>query len=154
MAVMHVVDPSGTEWTVRRKWVHRRLRWRGRGRSLDFMDGADLVDAGADLPVVGVILGVVALVLLAIAAVLFIVPAVIFLVELLIVVAVVGVGLLGRMLFGRPWTVEAHQRHADHAYEWKVQGWRPSRDLVHSIAERLRTTGPPEGGTRSTIADS
>jgi hypothetical protein len=117
------------------------------------MDGADLVGAGADLPVVGVILGVVALVLLAVAAVLFIVPAVIFLVELLIVVAVVGVGLLGRMFFGRPWTVEAQQSRSDLAYEWKVQGWRASRELVHSIAEELRATGQSEGGTRTAITN-
>jgi hypothetical protein len=154
MAVTRVVDPDDGEWTVRRRWVHRRLRWRGPGGSFDLMNGADLAGAGADLPVVGLILGLIALFLFAIAAVLFIVPAVIFLVELLIVVTIVGIGVLGRLLFGRPWTVEAHQHDADHTYEWKVRGWRASSELVHSIAEQLHTTGEPAGGTRTTLAAS
>jgi len=147
MAASQVVDPNGNEWTVRRRWVHRRLRWRGGGRPTGFMDGADLAGLGADLPIVGVVLTVVALVLLAIAMVLFIVPAVIFLVELLLIVAIVAVGLTGRLLFGRPWTVEAQQRGADQAYEWKTSGWHASAALVHEVAEQLRATGQTTGGT-------
>lgn len=109
------------------------------------MDGADLVGAGADLPVVGVVLLVIALLLLAVAAVLFIVPAVIFLLELLIVAVIVGLGLLGRVLLGRPWTVEARRGDTE-SYEWKVSGWRASTDLVQTVADQLRTTGLPTGG--------
>jgi len=117
------------------------------------MDGASLVDAGADLPIVGVILAALALLLLAVAAVLFIVPAVIFLVELLIVVVIVGAGVLGRVLFGRPWTVQAHEPRTERTFEWKVQGWRASGKLVDSIAEQLRTTGQPAGGTPIAASD-
>lgn len=151
MAKATVVDPEGNEWTVRRRWVHRRLRWRGRG-SLDAFDASELIGHGADLPVIGILFLVVAVILLAVAAVLFVIPAVIFLVELSFVLAVVLVGVLGRVLFGRPWTVEAHRQDALHRYEWKVTGWRASSELVRSVAEQARTTGMPTGGTPVPIA--
>lgn len=146
MASTRAVDPQGNEWVIRRKWVNRRLRWRGRRRTIDLLDGADLASSGADLPIVGVALAVVGSLLLAIAAVLFIVPALIFLAELLIIVLIVGIGVVGRVLFGRPWTVEAKQGLTAEAYEWKVTGWRASGDLVSSVADQLRTTGIPTGG--------
>lgn len=148
MASTRTVDPEGNEWVVRRTWVHRKLSWRGKRGAGDLLDGADLASLGSDLPVVGVILAAIALLLFAVAAVMFIVPAVVFVVELLIIVAIVGLGLLGRVLFGRPWTVEARRPDTDQAYEWKVSGWRSSRDLVTSIADQLRRTGLPTGGTR------
>jgi hypothetical protein len=149
MATATVTDPQGTHWAVRRKWVHRRLRWRGKaGRSIDLMDGSDLASFGAELPVVGAIFLVVALLLFAIAAVIFVVPAVVFVAELLLIAAFVGLGLFGRVLLGRPWTVEAREKGADHAYEWKVRGWRASGELREAIAQQLQATGLPTGGTR------
>jgi hypothetical protein len=147
MAAIRVTDPHGDEWEVRRKWVHRRLRWRGKRGAGDLMDGADLAGLGGDLPVVGVVLTAIALLLFAIAAVLFIVPALIFIVELLVIVAIVGLGVMGRVLFGRPWTVEARRSDDTEAIEWKVSGWRASQDLVHEITDHLRATGLPTGGT-------
>lgn len=147
-------DPQGGEWVVRRKWMHRRLKWRGKRGAGDLLDGAELAGLAGDLPIVGVFLVAVALVLLAIAAVMFIVPAVIFVVELLIVVLIVGIGLTGRVLFGRPWTVEAKQLATGSAYEWKVTGWRASRNLVATIADQLRTTGQPTGGTPMPTQDA
>ena len=139
-----VVDPVGDEWVVRRRWAPRRLRWRGSGRrAMDVLDGGDLVGMGADLPVVGVVLTAVALLLFAVGAVLFIVPALVFVVELLVVVAIVGIGLVGRVLFGRPWTIEARRLDDDRTYEWKVVGWSESRERIEAIAERLRGTGIP-----------
>jgi hypothetical protein len=147
MASTRVTDPHGNEWLVRRKWIHPRLRWRGTRGAGDLLDGADLAGLGGDLPVVGVILTALALLLFAIAAVMFIVPALVFVGELLIIVAIVVLGLMGRVLFGRPWTVEAQQLGAGPAYEWKVSGWRASLDLVTSIADQLRATGLPTGGS-------
>jgi small-conductance mechanosensitive channel len=113
------------------------------------MDGADFLSVGAELPIIGVIVTAIGLVLLAIVAVLFIVPALVFVGELLFIVAVVGLGLVGRVLLGRPWAVEARQQGADDAYEWQARGWRASGDLVKSIAEQLRRTGRPTGGTQT-----
>lgn len=147
MAAQTVVDPRGNQWTVRRRWVHRRLRWRGPGRdALGALDGADFLGAGADLPVVGVILLVVALVIFAVVAVLFVIPALIFLAELLIILVIVGIGLLGRILFGRPWTVEARPGDGGRCFEWQTTGWQASRQLVHSVADQLRVSGEPTGG--------
>lgn len=150
MASKRATDPNGHEWTVRRKWVHRQLRWRGtRGsRALDLMDGADFADLGGDLPVVGLILTAIAVLLVAIVAVILIIPALIFVAELLIVVGLVGLGLMGRVLLGRPWTVEAHMEGTDHTYEWKARGWRASTELVQTLANHLRETGLPAGGER------
>lgn len=151
MASTRVTDPQGNEWVVRRTWVHRRLRWRGKRGTGDLLEGADLVSLGGDLPVVGVILMAIALLLFAIAAVMFIVPALIFIGELLIIVAIVGLGVTGRVLFGRPWTVEARRADDSEAFEWRVSGWRASQDLVHSLADELRATGLPAGGSRVSL---
>lgn len=147
MPSTRAMDPRGNEWVVRRRWVHRRLRWRGQRGTGDLLDGADLIGFGGDLPVVGVIFTVVALLLFAVAAVLLIVPALIFVAELLIVVAIVGLGLVGRVLLGRPWTVQARNLATGSAYEWKISGWRASRELVTSITDQLRTAGLPPGGS-------
>lgn len=147
MASTRVTDPHGREWMIRRKWVHRRLRWRGTRGAGDLLDGADLAALGGDLPIVGVILVAIAVLLVAIAAVLFIVPALLFVGELLIIVAIVGFGVVGRVLFGRPWTVEARRTDDTEAFEWKVSGWRASGDLVRSVSDQLRTTGLATGGS-------
>lgn len=149
MAARTVMDPQGTRWVVRRMWVHRRLRWRGNaGRAIDLMDGADLAALGADLPVVGMILLALTLLLFAVAAVILVVPALVFVAELLLIAAVVGLGLLGRVLLGRPWTVEARAQGADHAFEWKVRGWRASGQLRDAVEQQVQATGEPMGGSR------
>jgi len=112
------------------------------------MEGSELASWAAELPVVGVIFMVLALIIFAIAAVIFVIPALVFVVELLLIVALVGLGLLGRVLLLRPWTVEAREQGADFAYEWKTRGWRASGDLRQSVARQLEATGMPTGGTR------
>ena len=143
MASKTVVDPEGRIWKVRRRWGHRHVSWRGPkgGRAADLLDGADLASVGAELPVVGVIMVAIAALLIGAMAVIFIVPAVIFVFELLLILAAVGLGVLGRLLFRRPWTVEARVKGTNHRGEWKVTGWRASGDLVDSVAERLQATG-------------
>ena len=143
MAAKTVVDPEGRTWKVRRRWVHRSVSWRGpRGdRALDLLDGADLAGDGADLPVVGVIMSAIAALLLGVLAVVFVIPGLIFALELLLVLLAVGLGALGRVLFRRPWTVEARVKGTNQGGEWKVTGWRASGELVASVAERLQATG-------------
>ncbi len=143
MAAKTAVDPSGRTWKIRRRWVHRRVSWRGpKGdRALDVLDGADLAGEGAELPVVGVIMFAIAALLIAVLAVAFVIPALIFVVELALVLVAVGLGVLGRVLFRRPWTVEARVDGTSQGGEWKVTGWRASGDLVNSVAERLGATG-------------
>lgn len=110
------------------------------------MDGLDAASVGAELPGVGGVVMVIAAVIVAVAALVFVVPAVIFLVELILVGALVGLGLIGRVLLRRPWTVEARQQGDECVYEWNAQGWRASEELCHSVAKQLEATGLPAGG--------
>lgn len=112
------------------------------------MDGADLASVGADLPIVGVVFAVIAVLLVVVAAFVFIIPALVFVIELVVVLGLVGLGVLGRVLLGRPWTVQARTSGADHAYEWKCRGWSASGELVETIARQLHATGRPTSGTR------
>ncbi len=143
MAAKTVVDPSGRTWKVRRRWVQRNASWRGPKdkRALDLLDGADLADAGAELPVLGVMMFAVAALLLAVLAVVFVIPALIFVIELALILLAVGLGVLGRVLFRRPWTVEARVDGTSQGGEWKVTGWRASGDLLSSVAQQLEATG-------------
>ena len=143
MASRTVVDPEGHTWNVRRRWGHRRVSWRGPkgGRACDLLDGADLADVAADLPVVGVIMTAIAALFIGVMAVVFIIPALVFALELLLIVVVLGLGVLGRVLFRRPWTVEARATGTNQRGEWKVTGWRASGDLVDSVADELQATG-------------
>ena len=137
------MDPEGRRWEVRRRWLHRSVSWRGPkgGHALDLINGADLAGDGTDLPVVGVIMFAIAALLIGVLAVVFVIPALIFVLELLLVLVAVGLGVLGRVLFRRPWTVEARVTGTNQGREWKVTGWRASGDLVDSVAERLQATG-------------
>lgn len=148
MAQRTVTDPQGEEWRVRRKWIPRKVRWRGKDRDLPdgLIDGAELLSLGDELPVVGVIAAVIAALVFGIALVLFVVPALIFLLELLLVLAVVCLGVAGRVLLGRPWTVEAQRGGSDEVLEWKVRGWRASDAKVTEVAEHLEAgLTPPDG---------
>ena len=49
-------------------------------------------------------------------------------------------GALGRVLFRRPWTVDAVGPDGEH-HRWDVVGWRRSGAARHFIAERLTGTG-------------
>lgn len=138
MAKRTVVDPQGERWRVQTKWLPRKLRWRGtRGKSIEVLDGAELLSVAGDLPVVGVIAAVIAALVLAAGLLLFIVPALVFVLELLLVLVLVGFGVAGRVLFGRPWTVEARRVGSDDALEWKVRGWGASSAMVDEVADQL-----------------
>ena len=140
MAARQVVDPQGRTWRVRRRWVPHTVRWRG-GRNVPDVDvpGLDLLDdelgifAAIGLAITGIVVVVV--------AVLFVIPALVFAVELLVVVLAIGLGALARVLFRRPWTVEARIKGTNEGREWKVVGWKASGELVDTVAERIRSTG-------------
>ena len=101
-----VVDPQGRGWTVRRRWT-RRPRWRGAARSrlADWLDVGDLGDMlGNLLPALAVILGAIALSAL---LVFFGIPLLLFVVESVFLLALALAALLSRLLWLRPWTLEA-----------------------------------------------
>jgi hypothetical protein len=144
IVVRTVVAPDGRTWKVRRKWLTRTVHWRGPWRPTDALDAlgvaSDLSDI-AELPVVGWILVVPLLLLFGAGVVALVVPAVLFLGELAVVLLLVGLGVLGRILFRRPWTVEARLAGTNEGRQWKVAGWRASGEQVAAVAERLQATG-------------
>lgn len=56
-------------------------------------------------------------------------------IELVVLLVIAAAGIVGRLLFRRPWTVRA--RNSDRQLEWKVRGWRASGDIVDEVARRI-----------------
>jgi hypothetical protein len=73
------------------------------------------------------------------------VPLLIFLFETLLIIPVIVVaGVLGRVFFRRPWTLEATADPAldwPHRIEWKVVGWGASSRTAAAMAGIIRSTG-------------
>ena len=134
-----VVAPDGRDWTVRRLWFPR-LRRRGDSRGDGALDGFWAGGYADDLAtaLVGVVAG------LAIAvAVVFLLPYVFLVLELLVLPAVV----LYRILFRKPWTIEA--RSDGERRTWKVVGWRDSRRAVGEIARAIERGATPASEWRA-----
>jgi len=93
----------------------------GSGDLLNIFDGVDFE-------------GGLILLAIAIACVLILIPLLLFGFELIIVGCLLGIGLVGRSVFGKPWTVTAVRSGASApAAEWRVRGWGPSRSLIHHV---------------------
>lgn len=67
-------------------------------------------------------------------------PFLIALGELLLVLLLAGGGALARVLFRRPWTVDAVGPSGEH-HRWEVVGWRRSGAARRFVAERLAEVG-------------
>lgn len=97
---------------------------------------ADVPDPGG----AGDLVEGIAVFLLVIVVVLFAVfvgiPFLIALGELLIIVLFALIGVLGRVFFRRPWTVDAVSPTGEH-HAWPVVGWRASGAARQFIAERV-----------------
>ncbi len=87
----------------------------------------------AEIDVVAVAVLVVVLVLIAV----FVPVAVLFaLVDLLILAVVALLGVVGKVVFRRPWVVEAVTDRGKR-HEWRVVGWRRSGERCRQIAGQL-----------------
>lgn len=149
MATRTVTAPGGDVWRVRRVWAPRlqgetlwARAWR-RMRSAMRRSGdlADVADPGCvDDLVVGLVVLMVA------AAVLFVgLPLLLALLDVVVVVLLTLLGVMARVVFRRPWQVEAvgpdRVRHT-----WRVAGWRASGEAVDDIAGRLGHGQPLPAG--------
>jgi hypothetical protein len=125
-----VEAPDGTTWKVGRQWFpDRKLELDAGGLDFPGIDGLD--DAFA---IIGVVLLVIALAIL-----LFTVIFPLLEIALIVVLAVLGVA--GRVLFRRPWTVRA--RSKDRAtIRRQVVGWRDSGELRDRLAAAIRDGSP------------
>ncbi|GGK35589.1 hypothetical protein GCM10010124_30380 [Pilimelia terevasa] len=165
-----VTTPNDTQWTVRVVWEPRwralarrfggwRLRRRNRRQDAGHVvDGtgqlgdvalsgsrgstAGSFDLGdALLVLVVVFIGVIA------AAALFwwvLLPLLLLLIDLVVVLVLLVLALAGRVLFRRPWTVEA--RSGGETFTAQVVGWRAALCRRDEIAESLRRGLRPVDG--------
>jgi len=142
----HVRAPGGREWTVGIRWLPRHPRWRGLGfgrsrsprpegeRESAWWEFLDIPDVGGDsltvwLIVIGVLLAVVL-------AWVFVFPVLFFLLDLLVLVVIAVVAFALRVLFRRPWIVQATS--GDETLTWPVVGWRASQQRVDEVAARIQ----------------
>jgi hypothetical protein len=156
-----VAAPDGTQWTVRVVWVPRwralarrfggwRHKRKRKGVDVDPGDAAsgvlDIGSAGDEILVVVVIfIGVI------LAAVLFwwvLLPLLLVVLDLLIVLILLAVGVVARVLFRRPWTVEATAEGAETIQDGVV-GWRAALRRRDELAEQLRAGTRPALGVAS-----
>jgi hypothetical protein len=143
---VRVTTSEGT-WHVRRRWAPRRLGaqtvWarfldrtrRARRRTTEL---GDVADPGC-LP--DITDGIVAF-LVVLALILFFVfiglPLLIALGELVLILVLALIGVIGRVLFRRPWTIDAVSPSGV-LTQWSVVGWRASAAARRFVAQRIAT---------------
>jgi hypothetical protein len=92
-------------------------------------DGADLAD--------GLVLAAAGL-----ALVLIVIPLLLFGLELIILGFVLAAGVVGRSLFGKPWTVTASVAgDTTPAGAWRVKGWHRSTQLIDQVCADIEVRG-------------
>lgn len=147
MKTASVRDPAGVTWRVEVRWLPWLPRWRGlrRERKKDRGDTRwyDWLDIGEAFvwfdEGLGPFVTAILLAVLLVIAVLFILPVFVFVIELLIVGLVVLVAIGLRVLFRRPWLVDAFDvEQPSRHFTWKVVGIGASKRAVDDVAEQLR----------------
>lgn len=144
-------------WEVRRRWIPRLgsdTLWRRFRRRVHVVlqrvrRNADVADLGCadDL---GEAIGVAVLVVLALLILFFVaLPLALALVDALILLLLALLAIPFRVLFRRPWLVDAH--HSDgRALRWRVVGWRESARFATEARELLDAGIEPPGAEHLT----
>ena len=139
-----VTTPAGV-WHVRRRWAPRHLgaqtlwaRFRHRSRKVRrrTSDMGDVPDPGCAPDIAEGIFVFIAIVAVVLFLMFFGIPFLIALGELLFIVLLTLVGVVGRVLFRRPWTVDAVGPHGAHL-TWAVVGWKASAAARGYVADRI-----------------
>jgi hypothetical protein len=148
---------SAGGWQVRRRWIPRLgsdTLWRRFRRRVHVVfqrvrRNADVADLGCadDL---GEAIGVALLVVLALLILFFVaLPLALALVDALILLLLALLAIPFRVLFRRPWLVDAH--HSDgRALRWRVVGWRESARFATEARELLDAGIEPPGAEHLT----
>lgn len=148
-----LIDPSGRVWTVRRRWLPRlpgetlwgrfRRRFRRGTKAMRNLDGlGDIVDVPTGDGFGGIVAGILAVIALLIFVVV-VLPLLFALFEVIVLVLVGLLVLAARVLFRRPWTVEAASE--DEVLTWQVVGWEASGEQVARAGALLSDGMRPEG---------
>ncbi|MGC9667839.1 hypothetical protein ACNTMW_14950 [Planosporangium sp. 12N6] len=164
MRTITTSSPDGTEWKVRVVW---QPRWRAlarrfggwrRNRRKGGVDigGLDVPTGGGGGGGDGFLGGLADDILVAIAVIVFLIvvgalfwwvllPLLLLVVDLVVVILLLAVAIPARVLFRRPWTVEAARSVPDGGEEYfatEVVGWRHALGTRDEIAEKLRMGYP------------
>jgi hypothetical protein len=108
--------------------------------------GRDVVDVAGDGCIGDIGDGIVIalmFIVVAVLAIFVVVPAIVAVLDLLIVLAVAGLGSVGRVLLRRPWVIEATDGHL--RYRWRTIGWRASRRKIDDVASEFAVGLPMSG---------
>ena len=138
-----VTGPDGRRWKLGRRWFPRFKRI-GKADVTDF--GPDLpgFDGLDDLGIIGFIFAAILAVILAIFLALLLFNVIALAIELVIFLVLLIAGIIGRVLFRKPWLVFASTKGAtSHA---EVVGWRASRDWLRDAETRIASGLEPAPG--------
>lgn len=148
-----VTTPNGDRWRVGRRWLDRSLpnlrhRFRAnREKVVDegsWFDGLmipdfDLLDFD-DSPAAAIAIALGALLLF-----LVLLPLIGIALELIVLLVLLWSGIVGRVLFGRPWiVVAANLDDPQRSVAFAVKGWRRSSQAIEELSRALAIDGPPE----------
>ena len=131
---MKVTSPDGTTWRVSRRWVPWRRRVRDTTDRLP-----NLPEGGIGDDPISLIIGLLLLIVLLPFFLLMLVAGI----ELLLILVVMPFAIVGRVLFGRHWTVEVRQSWRAYSEE-QVGSWRSAGVRISEIAESLQRGDVPE----------
>lgn len=138
-----MVSPDGERWRVRRGWLDHpvpKLRrvMKDRREDLAFEGGAELLFADSSIT------ASVALAVAFAVVVIVVLPLIGLALELILLIAILGIGLIGRLVFRRPWIVEAvNLDHHQRSVEFGVKGWGESGRAVAQLSAAIQASGTP-----------
>ncbi len=131
-----VTAPDGTRWRVGRRWLPEWPRFWDRRETGDGGDGTWLELGGFD-DAFGIGLALIGIVLLVLLFTTVVVPVIALTIELMVLIALLAGGLVGRLVFRKPWTVRARREGEDRELRWHATGFRRSGRMRDEIAAKL-----------------
>jgi hypothetical protein len=148
-----VTSPDGHHWRVGRRWLDRplpnlRRRFRtNREKVADegaWFDGLMIPDFDVldfdDSPATVIAIAIGALLLF-----LVLLPLIGIALELIVLLVLLWSGIVGRVLFGRPWiVVAANLDDPRRSAAFAVKGWQRSGQAVEDLSRAIAVDGPPE----------
>jgi hypothetical protein len=155
-----VTTPGGEQWRVRRLFTVRlgnentwgRLRRRARVGGRFVRGVGDATDAGCAADLVSDLPMLLAFIIVLVILSLLGVPLLLAVVDLIVIVLLTVLAISARVLFRRPWIVEATSPTT--RATWRVVGWRASGRAVDDAAEALAHEHPlPAGAEIAAIVD-
>jgi len=149
IAQQSVTDPDGRPWTVGIRWLPRKPHWIGWGpgrnegkkrteREWNWYDGLDVFNLDfSDGP--APLAAIAAIAVFVFVLWFFVLPIAILALDLLFLLLLAAVSIATRVLFRRPWIVEATTPGEQH--QRPVVGYRASKEMVDETARTIQLAG-------------